>query len=116
MIDEWNMLDEAVLREAVELPPPGGRGSLVSMSVAGFSFQIDADPAAFEEGVTIENVELQIGECLLEGDVKVCNTRRTAPDRIEVGCMFFPTMRDEDRWRTLLAGIEVAKAVTESRS
>jgi hypothetical protein len=97
----------------VEFTDPAGtgsrmRGALVIASAAGIAFQIDGEPERYAAGTSLDQALLRVGECILEGEAVVRNVRRIAPERIEVGCLFYPAVHDEDRWMTLLAGIELA--------
>lgn len=106
---------------SVELPHPrvpGTRvtGRLYVLSVAGFAFELEADPEAFRPGELIPRVDLRVGDCLLQGELAVRDVRDVGGGRIEVGCLFYPTAHDEERWSALIAGIEVAMRQEEAAS
>jgi hypothetical protein len=78
------------------------------MSAAGIAFWTDGDSAELPPGTCLDGVTVRIGACVLRGEAVVRNVRDAEPGRIEVGCVFYPDPREEDRWMTLLAGIDAA--------
>ena len=85
-------------------------GNVQAVSAAGFAFEAEGDRASFPTGVGLEQIVIRIGTCVLDGEAVVRNARSTEGQRVEVGCLFYPAARHEERWATLLAGIEVAGA------
>lgn len=89
---------------------------VVSISASGFAFQIEGEPDRYRFGICFAGAVLQVGECRMRGEAVVRNTRRLEQGRIEVGCLFYPTAADEDRWMTLVAGIEIGAPRVEDPS
>jgi hypothetical protein len=85
--------------------PDGGtrRGDVVDLSAAGLSCALDSDPG-IQIGTLLVAVCVDVGSCLLEGDLKV-NSSRSIDSRVAFGCLFYPSS-DEDsaRWMALVAG------------
>ncbi|MCP3982310.1 MAG: hypothetical protein GY716_23655 [bacterium] len=99
----------------VELDDPAGSGQsiegvLTRVSAAGLAFETAAAPVAYIPGRSLGSLAVRVGECALRGEAVVRNIRNLGQGQIEVGCLFYPDVEDEDRWMTLLAGIEVALA------
>jgi hypothetical protein len=77
--------------------------------VSGFAFEATDECPRVRGGDEFRGITLCIGDCVLEGDIVVRNTRQV-DGQFEIGCLFFPGSREwEDLWMTLLAGIEAAK-------
>ena len=98
---------------AIEFADPrsGGTrvaGDLVSVNVAGLSFEIGGD-AGLEPGQDLGEVVLRVGPCLLRGDLVIRDSHAVDTGRYEIGGLFYPCLQDEDRWMTLLAGVEAAR-------
>jgi len=97
----------------VEFPDPNSTdghwtAGLRMVSVSGFAFEATDRCPQVRGGDEFRGVTLRIGECMLEGDIVVRNTRQTE-SHLEVGCLFYPGSREgEDLWMTLLAGIDAA--------
>jgi hypothetical protein len=98
----------------VEFADPCGtgtraRGELVIASAAGIAFHIEGAPEQYAPGTPLDCATLQVGQCIFEGEAVVRNVRPVDAGRIEVGCLFYPAVHEEDRWMTLLAGIELGR-------
>jgi hypothetical protein len=89
------------------------RGAVVAVSAAGLCFRVDADATSYPAGTCLTALTVRVGECLLRGEAVVRNVRGLGPNRVELGCLFYPAAAEEDRWMTLLAGIEVAASSGE---
>ncbi len=82
-------------------------GSVMSIGAAGFAFQVTGAPSGFPNNTAFEEISLRIGSFVIEGEAVVRNIRELPGERVEVGCLFYPDTREEDRWATLIAGVEV---------
>ena len=83
------------------------RAPVAAVSVAGLAFQVEGSLNSFRPGCGIDGVSVRFGGCRIHGDLVVRNSNPLDDGRIEVGCLFYPTAKDEDRWMTLLTGIDI---------
>ena len=83
--------------------------ALISISAAGFSFEVKGDPSDFPRDVHLENVVVRIGEGVMHGEARIRSSRLIGDRRNEVGCMFYPSYDSEDRWMAILTGVRVAQ-------
>ncbi len=81
---------------------------LATVSVAGLEFALQTGNEAIRVGSRIPQVTVRIGECTLRGELLVRNVR-THGERPAFGCLFYPAPgSDEERWMTVLSGIDAA--------
>ena len=84
--------------------------ALKMISASGFAFESMDDAPTLREGDQFRAVTIRVGDCVLKGDVVVRNFRQ-ADAGLEIGCLFHPQSPEwEDRWMTLLAGIEAGRS------
>jgi hypothetical protein len=81
-------------------------GVVDAANAAGLALLVDAPPEVFSAGTALASLTVRIGRCVLRGEAVVRNQRAVGGGRIELGCLFYPDPVDEDRWMTLLAGME----------
>ena len=90
-------------------PREGGKitiGRLTTVSASGLAFVVEGEATQFPTTTLVDSITLRIGTCMITGEVVVRNTRRAGKGKVEVGCLFYPAVDDEERWMTLLAGID----------
>ena len=79
------------------------RGDLTSVSVAGLTFEVDAD-AGLEKGTLVQAATVLIGECAVEGEFAVRYIRLVNESRVETGCLFYPTSHTgAEKWSAVIA-------------
>ncbi len=105
---------------SVRFVDPAGQGRLTtgtlsSVSAAGLAFQVVGNLGHFPSGSPIETISLRIGSFMIEGEAVVRNLRPLDEGRVEVGCLFYPTASEEERWFTFLAGIDVGVIAVQRR-
>jgi hypothetical protein len=93
---------------------PTVRSPVVTVSASGLAFQIEGRADLLPSGTALDGVSVRVGGCRIRGDVVVRNARELAPRRVEIGCLFYPTAEDEDRWMVLLSGFEAASHPREA--
>lgn len=99
----------------VEIPQTTVRARPVSaaltrISAAGVAFVLPTPVAGVESGISLSDVELRFGSCVLRGDILVRDVRSLDAGGSEVGGMFLPENREaEARLMALLAGMAAAE-------
>ncbi len=83
-------------------------GALTSINVAGFAFRTDGDSHDYPTGTRLGRVTLTLSRCVITGDAVVRSAIAAADGRVEVGCLLYPIPHDEDRWLTIIAGVDAA--------
>jgi hypothetical protein len=109
---------KATTQATVRFTHPGTKGddqllSVVNVSASGISFQVEADQGMheLEEGTTLEEVQLQIGGCMMSGDLLVMYVTRAADSGYVCGALFYPASdTDLVKLKSVVAGMEVAGA------
>ena len=95
-----------------DAPPGGGarlRGSVIKVSVSGLLFGVDKSPQNLDVGAVLHCVEVQVGDCTIEGEVVVRDVRHVGPSGIEIGGILYPSSYEiEEKWMAVVAGIRAA--------
>ncbi len=82
------------------------RADLNWVSVAGLTFEADADPD-IEPGTLLEAATVCVGECEVEGELSVKSVRRVNESRLETGCLFYPSSyAAAEKWSAVIAVIQ----------
>ena len=99
----------------IELEHPRPRGHryrfpLHDVSLSGLSFELNEMLPGVEEGSSLDGVVVQVGACVLHGDLLVMHvTPEMSPGAI-CGALFYPAT-DEDliKLKSLVAGLQAAR-------
>ena len=86
---------------------------VTNVSASGISFAVEGDQgiSPLEEGTTLEEVELQIGGCNIDGDLLVMHVTHGADSGYVCGALFYPASdTDLVKLKSVVAGMEVAGA------
>ena len=87
------------------------RADIVEASVAGMTLELDPGPS-FDSEQVIRDAKVQIGECVVEGELLVKHSEPTRGSRLELGCLFYPSsLLDEEKWAAVLAGLQAARRI-----
>jgi len=105
---------ENLARVEFEYPTPYGRQfqlPLVDLSSSGISFLLDeaGELAELEEGTTLAEVVVRLGECLICGELLIMHMTTGPDSRYVCGALFYPaTDTDLVKLKSAVAGMEVA--------
>jgi len=95
-------------------PTPNGKTysmPLANLSASGLSFGLsEGDTAvALEEGVTLPDAVIRIGDCKIRGELLVMHVTTGSDSRYVCGALFYPaTDTDLVKLKSAVAGMEVA--------
>jgi hypothetical protein len=104
----------------VEFQVPGeaaslASGPLVRVSAAGLAFHLEANPSMYPVETFIERIEVRVQDAVFTGGILGRNVRPVNDRVIELGCLFHPAEREEDRWHCFLAGLECGRSPAQER-
>ena len=97
-------------------PSPNGRRydldvTNVSSSGVSFLFERADELASLEEGLSLPDVVIRVGACMIRGELLVMHVTCDAGSRPICGALFYPaTDTDLVQLKAVIAGMEVAEA------
>ena len=95
-------------------PTPNGRSyhaTVINISASGVSFSVDDDvePPQLDEGASVPDVALSVGDCSIQGELLVMHVTTDPDSRYVCGALFYPsTDTDLVKLKGVIAGMEAA--------
>jgi hypothetical protein len=95
-------------------PTPNGKSfhsPVVNISASGLSFSLEAGPEMpqLEEGASVPDVVLSVGDCSIRGEILVMHVTADPDSRYVCGALFYPsTDTDLVKLKGVIAGMEAA--------
>ena len=91
-------------------PGPNGKSfvlPLIDLSIAGFSFKLEEPLSGLDNGSTIEDVVVRLGDCEIKGEVLVMYFNDEYGREASCGALFYPESESElVKLKCVVAGIE----------
>ncbi len=88
-------------------------GSVFQASPSGLAFECEGHLERYPVGTCLDQVTIVVGPCIFRGEASVRNCHIASEDRVELGCLFYASIEDEELWATFIAGIQIGMDAAE---